>query len=124
MRIWTQQRLAFWEELECNGIAYCNEESWLYKEYGFAYDWLIGQMHTRLSAPPMPEIKLPLWGWVQYRNYKRHKPTFSPQRDDCGYYPQVLIEAEIPDELLLQSNFHLWAWHCICLLYTSPSPRD
>ncbi|MBR2032422.1 MAG: DUF3841 domain-containing protein [Alistipes sp.] len=60
MRIWTQQKLEFWKELERNGIVYCNEESWTYKSFDFAYDWLVEQMHTRLSASPMPEIKLPL----------------------------------------------------------------
>ena len=93
MRIWTQQKFAFWEELERNGIVYCNEESWTYRAFDFAYDWLVEQMHTRLSAPPMPEIKLPLWGWVQYKNYKCRKPTFSPEKDENGYYPQVLIKA-------------------------------
>ena len=64
MRIWTQQKFAFWKELERNGIVYCNEESCTYNLCDFAYDWLVKQMHTRLSAPPIPEIKLPLWGWV------------------------------------------------------------
>lgn len=113
MKIWTQQKLAFWEELERNGIAYCNEESWIYKEFNFAYDWLVGQMCTRLSPPPTSEIKLPLWGWVQYKNYKCRKPIFSPDKDEYGYYPQVFIEAEIPDEMLLQSNFSLWEGCCM-----------
>ena len=113
MKIWTQQKLAFWEELESNGIAYCNEESWLYTKYRCAYDWLAEQMHIRISPPPMPDIRLPLWGWVQYKNYKCRKPIFSPEKDENGYYPQVLIEAEIPDEMVLQSNFYLWECHCM-----------
>ena len=113
MRIWTQQRLAFWEDLECNGVVYCNEDSWLYKEFDFAYDWLAEQMHIRISPPPTPDIKLPLWGWVQYKNYKCCKPTFSPEKDENGFYPQVLIEAKVPDELLLQSNFCLWESCCM-----------
>lgn len=113
MTIWIQQKLEFWEELESNGIVYCNEESWTYKMCNFAYDWLTAQMHIRISPPPMPEIKLPLWGWVQYRSHKYRKPTFTPYKDENGLYPQVLIEAEIPDELLLQSNFCLWESCCI-----------
>lgn len=112
MKIWTQQKLAFWEELESNGVAYCNEESWFYKKFDFAYDWLVEQMNIRLSPAPIPEIKLPLWGWVQYMNYKSRKPKFSPEKDENGYYPQVFIEADIPDELLLQNCFHLWI-HCM-----------
>ena len=70
---------------------------------------------VRQSAlpPPMPEIKLPLWCWVQYGCYKNRKPKFRPDKDENGYYPQVFIEAEIPDELLLQSNFYLWTWYCL-----------
>lgn len=113
MIVWTQQKLAFWEALERDGIAYCTEESWIYKEYGYAYDWLVSEMHHRLSPPPMPEIKLPLWCWVQYGSYKNRKPKFTPSKDENGHYPEVFIEADIPDELLLQSNFHLWGWHCI-----------
>ena len=113
MIIWTQQKLAFWEDLEHNNEAYCNEESWLYKEYGFAYDWMVNQMAVRLTPSPKPEIKLPLWGWVQYNNYKSRKPKFTPNKSESGYYPEVFIEADIPDELLLQSNFSLWAWCCM-----------
>lgn len=113
MVVWTQQKLAFWEELERNGFAYCTEESSLYKDCRYAYDWLVLQMHTRLSLPPMPEIKLPLWCWVQYSCRKRRKPKFTPSKDEQGHYAEVFIEADIPEELLLQSNFHLWAWHCM-----------
>lgn len=113
MRVWTEQKLAFWEELEREGVAYCREESPLRKEYDYAYDWLVQQMHSRLSPPPMPEIELPLWCWVQYSCYKRRKPKFSPYNSKEGYYPQVFIEADIPDEFLLQSNFYLWTWCCM-----------
>lgn len=113
MIVWTQQRIEFWEDLERNGVAYCTKESWCYRDCHFAYDWLVEQMHTRLSQPPIPEIKLPLWCWVQYNNYKSRKPKFTPDKDDNGYYAEVLIEADIPEYLLLQSDFNLWAWYCM-----------
>lgn len=113
MIVWTQQKLAFWEALEREGIAYCTKESWLYKEYSYAYDWFVEQMHQRLSTPPIPEIKLPLWCWIQYGGYKNRKPKFKPNKDENGFYPEVLIEADIPNELLLQSDFHMWGWHCL-----------
>lgn len=78
MIVWTQQRLEFWEELNRNGIAYCNQQSWLYREYGFAYDWLTEQMRQRLGEPPMAEIKLPLWCWVQYASYKCKNQNLDP----------------------------------------------
>lgn len=113
MIIWTQQRLEFWEELNRNGVAYCTCQSWLYREYGFAYDWLAEQMRQRLGEPPHPDIRLPLWGWVQYGCYKSKKPKFRPNNVDNKPIAEVFIEAEIPDEMLLQSNFNLWAWHCL-----------
>lgn len=113
MIVWTQQRLEFWEELNRNGIAYCNQQSWLYREYSFAYEWLTEQMRQRLGEPPLAEIKLPLWCWVQYASYKRKKPKFRPNSENNKPYAEVYIEADIPDEMLLQSNFNLWAWHCL-----------
>ena len=113
MIVWTQQNLAFWEALERDGIAYCMKESWLYKECSYAYDWLVSEMQHRLSPPPVPEIRLPLWCWTQYGSYKIRKPKFSPSKDGNGNYSEVLIEADIPDELLLQSNFYLWSCHCL-----------
>lgn len=113
MKIWTQQDIGLWEELKRNGIVYCTKDSWLYKNCDFAYDWLAQQMCARLSPPPMPTIKLPLWGWVQYRSYKNRKPKFTPEIDNDVYSPQVFIEAEIPAELLLQSNFELWTICCL-----------
>ena len=111
MIVWTQQKLEFWEELEHNGVVYCSEDSYWYKEYSTAYDWITKQIHIRISPPPIAEIKHPLWCWTQYNSYKSRKPKFSPQ--DGNYSPQVLIEADIPDNLLLQSNFMLWT--CCCL---------
>ena len=113
MIVWTQQKLAFWDALQRDGVAYCTEESSLYKENRYAYDWLVVEMHHRLSSPPMPEIKLPLWCWVQYDSYKNRKPKFRPSEDENDNYPEVFIEADIPDELLLQSNFCLWESCCM-----------
>ena len=111
MIVWTQQKIEFWEELNSNGVAYCTNDSWQYKEFQFAYDWLTEQMSSRISPPPTAEIKHPLWCWTQYSNYKSRKPKFSPQ--DCNFQAQVFIEADIPDEMLLHSNFMLWS--CCCL---------
>lgn len=113
MIVWTQQRLSFLDDLQRNGVVFCTEESDMYEDCGFAYDWLVAQMHTRLLPPPIADIKLPLWCWVQYNNYKSRKPKFTPSKDENGYYAEVFIEADIPDNLLLQSDFYLWSWYCL-----------
>ena len=113
MIVWTQQDISFLDDLEQNGIAYCTRESWLCNEYRFAYDWMVKQMHLRLGPPPMPQIKYPLWCWVQYGSYKARKPKFTPNKVDGKYLHEVFIEADIPEVLLLESNFHLWGWHCM-----------
>lgn len=114
MIVWTQQELSFLGDLERNGVAYCNCEGWLRREYGFAYDWMVEQMRLRLGEPPMGEISLPLWCWVQYNDHKSPKPKFRPNLGDNGQpVPSVFIEADVPEEVLLQSNFRLWAWHCM-----------
>lgn len=113
MIVWTHQDLDFWEDLEREGVAYCTKESWLCREYRFAYDWMVEQMHLRLGLPPMSQIRYPLWCWVQYGSYKARKPKFTPDKEDGKYLPAVFIEADIPDEMLLESNFHLWSWCCM-----------
>ena len=44
MRIWTTQSISFWEQLQTQGIVYCDtEKSFWAEEFKEAYDWMANQ---------------------------------------------------------------------------------
>ena len=108
MRIWTTQAIPFWNQLQEQGVAYCNpsksEGAGDFKE---AYDWMVAQMTKRLGPPPRPEIIYPVWGWQQYGSYKKeyHGSISACSGDDDEF---MFITAEIPDDMVLLSDFDLW----------------
>lgn len=98
------------DAINSEGFAFCDKESWLCSEFRYAYDWMAQQTRLHLGNPPLPQIKYPLWCWVQYNCHKSRKPKFTPSVDIGGKHkPEIFIEFEIPEDLLLQSNFLLWA---------------
>ena len=78
MRLWTSQKIGFYEDLMNNGIAYCNQLGYFAKENNFAYKWMVEQMKQRIGEPPLPQITLPVWAWYQYSSRKKNKPPLSP----------------------------------------------
>lgn len=108
MKIWTLQDCAILEDLVECGEAYCNQRSWLCDEFSVMYDWMATQMRVRIGEPPLVAIQYPLWGWVQYTSLKSPKPPCSPTMLDSDKSEGVFIEAEIPDEEILLSDFSLW----------------
>ena len=107
MRLWTTQEIGFVDDLMANGFAYCKVVSEMALDYGFAYDWMAEQMKQRIGMPPLPEIKLPVWAWYQYRSKKQRKPTKSKyaNSDDT---PCKMMELDVPDNEVLLSDFSLW----------------
>lgn len=108
MKIWTLQDCAILDDLAEYGVAYCNRQSWLCNDYRFMYDWMARQMKVRIGEPPLAAIRYPLWGWAQYASRKSPKPPCGPSMLDSDKNKGVFIEAEIPDEEVLLSDFMLW----------------
>ena len=77
MKVYTIQKLAFYEELMQNGIAYCNQESWMCQHYSVQYNWMAEQMRKRIGEPSIKEIKYPVWVWLQCESKKRPAPRMS-----------------------------------------------
>ena len=76
-----------------------------------SYKWMKDQMLKRLPHFKPNEETFPWWGWCRYGG-KDNKPKFSEQyyRDLLKRLDeiQVIIELEIPDELVLLSDFDAW----------------
>lgn len=108
MRVYTIQTIGFYEELLQNGVAYCNRESETCKESKVQYDWMAEQMRKRIGEPPIPEIKYPVWVWLQYNSKKDSMPPMSPKEIPSGQEKAVLLELDVPDDAVLLSDLNLW----------------
>ena len=108
MKVYTIQTIDFYKELLQNGVVYCNRESGWCKDCKVQYDWMAEQMRDRLGVPPLPDIKYPIWVWLQYTSRKKPKPPMSPKEIPDGQTEAVLLELEVPDNLVLLSDLDLW----------------
>ena len=108
MKVYTIQTIGFYEELLQNGVAYCNRESEWCKDCKVSYDWMAEQMRKRVGDPPIPEIKYPVWVWLQYNNKKDPMPPMSPKEIPSGQETAVMMELDVPDDAVLLSDLDLW----------------
>lgn len=108
MRVYTVQTIGFYDELLQNGVAYCNRESEWCKDCRMQYDWMVEQMIKRIGEPPIPEIKYPVWVWLQYNSKKAPIPIMSPKEIPSGQENAVMFELDVPDDAVLLSDLDLW----------------
>ena len=108
MKVYTIQRVAFYEELMRDGIVYCNLESHWCRDCRIQYDWMAEQMRKRIGEPPSPEIKYPIWVWLQYNSRKDPIPPMSPKDIHREEDEAVMLELEVPDDEVLLSDLDLW----------------
>lgn len=106
MILWTIQTEDAWSELQDRGVLRATRQQ-SEKDFLLAYQWMIEQMERRL-APRVQRNQFPVWAWRQWENEVRAKPDLR----SSGHIPKgergVRIEFEIPDDLVLLSDFHLW----------------
>lgn len=108
MRIWTTQTVLFWNQLQEQGVVWCDTaKSWGAADMKDAYDWMVGQMTKRIGPPPRPEIQYPIWGWYQVGSHKKelHPNFYDCSGDDDEF---VFITANIPEDKVLLSDFDMW----------------
>lgn len=108
MRLWSVQKLGFYDDLIKNGIAYCTRLSDFAKDEEIAYRWMIKQMMERIGVPPLHEIRMPVWAWYQYSSKKCNKPPLSPKVKSYPEEKEMMIEFEAPNNLVLLSDYMLW----------------
>jgi hypothetical protein len=75
-----------------------------------AYAWLGQEMDQRCTLRRPPEARFPVWAWHTWYGTRRRKPDlrFSDVRAHAAAEPQVLLTLEIPDEVVLLSDFDAW----------------
>lgn len=107
MRLWTIQREGAWKVLRERGYLTARRR-FAFADFLPAYDWLAGQMRDKLPATHPSRSSVPLWAWYQYESVAKPRPDLR----SSGYLPAGTpgwrIEFEIPDELVLLSDFELW----------------
>lgn len=110
MRLWTIQGIEIYEQLMCDGIAYCTKPYWGDEPvFMYAYQWMVGQMKLRIGEPPINGIEYPIWAWYQYDSFKKKQPPRSPNNIPEGI--SAYMEIEVPKKDVLLSDFD--AWHCV-----------
>ncbi len=108
IRLWTCQTPALFNMVMENGVAYCNQESWLYNDYTEAYKWMAQQMLKRIGKPAIENVELPLWAWKYYNGKSSPKPRRSIDLFGTGDEELIYMELLIPSNRLLVSDFDLW----------------
>lgn len=102
MRLWTIQDRPAHQRLLNRGVLYGDWRRVDAQCFKPAYKWLCDQMEKRgirLRGRP------PMWAWP-------HKPDMRTSAHNYrGKNGVVLLELEVPDELVLLSHFN--AWHCV-----------
>lgn len=78
------------------------------REYRSQYGWMAKQMRKRIGEPPIPDIKYPVWVWLQCESKKRPAPPMSPSEIQDGEEMTVMLELDVPDDAVLLSDFMLW----------------
>lgn len=108
IRLWTCQTPALFNMVMEEGVAYCNQKSWLYEDYPNTYKWMVQQMRKRIGKPEIHNVELPLWAWKYYNGKSSPKPRRSI--DLFGTYDEELVYMEllIPSDRILASDFMLW----------------
>ena len=107
IRLWTCQTPALFNMVMEEGVAYCNQKSWLYEDYPNTYKWMVQQMRKRIGKPEIHNVELPLWAWKYYNGKSSPKPRRSI--DLFGTYDEELVYMEllIPSDRILASDFML-----------------
>lgn len=113
MKLWSIQPERVWNTLEKKGRyrVYRNyvDKAW-WKDFGFAYEWMIEQMQKRVGPPPAKRL-LPVWAWKHWRGNEKlsDRPDLRSYRDLVGKH--VRLEFAVPAEQVLLSGFD--AWHFV-----------
>jgi hypothetical protein len=110
MRLWTIQDKPAYRRLLDKGVLYGDWRRVDDRLFKPAYRWLCWQMELRGISL---KKRCPMWAWT-------HKPDMRREAHNYrGKHGVVRLELEVPDDLVLLSNFD--AWHfvlndCFCIL--------
>lgn len=109
MKLWSIQREAIWRTLVKQGAIFTPADKAEATNHD-AYVWLAEQMRVRLPNHPTLDTThlFPVWAWFQWES--EHRPM--PDLRYSAHLPRgekgVRLELEVPDEMVLLSDFELW----------------
>jgi len=105
--LWTIQDMTAWERLQRYGVLRADGRR-APAYFRDAYRWMSEQMRLRL--PPNP-ARYPLWAWYRWEGTARCSPDLRAVGHLDKGASGVRIEFEIPDRMVLLSDFD--GWHCV-----------
>ncbi len=75
-------------------------------DFILAYNWIATELEVRIKKP-YKDIRYPVWAWKCWDSERSCKPDL---RVRWGHKNEelVLLKLDIPDELLLHSDYQLW----------------
>lgn len=111
MLLWTIQHKAAYEHLLTNGALRADERHLFCEDdFRFAYQWISGQMLQRIGTPP-DNVDYPVWAWYQWEGVRKRLDMRSHRKWTKKGAPIVLLTIDIPENLVLLSDFDMW--HCV-----------
>ena len=107
MVLWTIQHKEAYLRMTRDGVLRA-DTAHLFCEDDFiiAYNWMSQQMRLRISEPPRG-VQYPVWLWHTWEG-ERKRPDMRRSAYAAAGTPIVLLTAEIPDEIVLLSDFDRW----------------
>ncbi|AOY76734.1 DUF3841 domain-containing protein [Clostridium formicaceticum] len=110
MKLWTIQNIAAYEKFKETGVLRAEEE-FIWNDFKFQYNWIVGQMKNRIGSPLDKKIKFPIWAWHQWSGVKKPKPDLRFSGHLEKGTKGARIEFEASNKSFLLSDFH--GFNCI-----------
>jgi len=111
MLLWTIQHKIAYEILIQTGRLRADEKHlFCGNDFLHAYQWISEQMKEHIGLPP-EEIHYPVWAWYQWESVRKRLDMRSHRRWTTKGTPIVLLTIDVPDNLVLLSDFDMW--HCV-----------
>lgn len=108
MILWTIQHKAAYDAMLESGVLRADEQPlFCQDDFRFTYDWMAEQMCRRVRAPPAG-VSYPVWAWYQWEGVRKRLDMRTHRRWTTKGTPIVLLTINVPDELVLLSDFDTW----------------
>lgn len=108
MILWTIQHKATYDAMLESGVLRANEEHlFCQDDFRFPYDWIAEQMRRRIGPAPAG-VSYPVWAWYQWEGVRKRLDMRTHRRWTTKGTPIVLLTIDVPDALVLLSDFDTW----------------
>lgn len=108
LKLWTVRPRSDFFLLQEQGF-FRTDRRFVYDFFLKAYDWMAEQLKKKTPSPKGAD--LPVWAWYRYGGLNQAKPDLRRNAHLKRGEKGVRIEFEVPENLVLLSNFD--AWHAV-----------